>query len=330
MKTLFPGYYCQNEHKRKSLWNDCLFVLDTNVLLDIYRYSQKSASEILNVLKEISDRLWIPYQVAKEYHENLYKTIKEQTSNYMGVIKHLEDLQKTISAKRGLPFLAECDIADFDGFCVVLKKKLEKQQKKVRLSLLENKYKDNLAKLLSGKINAKPKEDKLDELRKEGKIRYEKKIPPGYKDANKPEDERYGDFILWTEIKEYAKLKKKNIIFVTNDQKEDWFLIIDGLTIGARPELIAEFQQDTSRKIYICTLERFMDNLKNHIKVSITQTVVAEIQEQQQIKQDEKTEAGGEELNFPQGETSTLQNSQSSQDTVILPQQDDSTSVNSL
>ncbi|MCM1041904.1 MAG: PIN domain-containing protein [Bacteroides sp.] len=317
MKTLFPGYYCQNEHECKSFWKDCQFVLDTNVLLDIYRYSQKSTLEILDVLKKVGNRLWIPYQVAKEYHNNLYLTIKKQSETYKDTIKKIEDLQQIIAVKRGHPFLDESDIADFNSSCNDFKVKLEHQKKEVRLSLLENKYKDILADLLSGKINTKPTEDKLEGLRKEGKQRYEKKIPPGYMDANKSNDEMYGDFILWYEVKEYAKQNKKDIIFVTNDQKEDWFLRVDGLTICARPELIAEFQQDTAQKIYICNLERFMEGLEKYVELSITQPVVAEIQEQQQIKQDERTEAGGDDLNFSRGETSTLQGSQSAYDNVI-------------
>ena len=330
MKTLFPGYYRPNQHELEALWNECLFVLDTNVLLDLYRYSPKSASEILDVLEKVKDRLWIPYQVAKEYHNNLYQTIKRQADTYKDAIKKIDDLKQLISIKRSHPFLPECDLGTFSEFCDEFIQKLEKQHNEVHSLLLTNQYKDRLADLLSDRINAAPTEAKLKELREKGKQRYEKKIPPGYMDADKSDDGLYGDFILWSEIKEYAKQTAKNIIFVTNDQKEDWFLAVGSLTICARPELIAEFQQDTLQKIHICNLERFMDNLKNYIKVSITQTVVDEIQEQQQIKQDEKTEAGGEELNSSQGETSTLQNSQSSQDTVILPQQDDSTSVNKL
>ena len=328
MKTLFPGYYCQNESECESFWKDCLFVLDANVLLDIYRYSQRSASELLDVLEKVKDRLWLPYQVAKEYHNNLYDTIKDQAATYNTAIKKIDDLKQLIAVQRRHPFLPECDLDRFSGFCDEFMKKLGEQHDKIHSLLLKNQYKDRLADLLNGRINVAPSEEKLEELREKGRHRYEKKIPPGYKDADKSGDGMYGDFILWSEVKEYAKQNKKDVIFVTNDQKEDWFLRVSGLTLCARPELIAEFQKDTAQKIYICNLKRFMDNLKKYIKVSITQTVVDEIQEQQQIKQDEKTEAGGDELNFSRGETGTLQPPQSSQDNVILPQQDDITSAN--
>lgn len=328
MKTLFPGYYCLDEQEFESLWKDCLFVLDTNVLLDIYRYSQRSASELLDVLENVKDRLWLPYQIAKEYHNNLYDTIQEQAATYNDAIKKIGDLKQRIAVQRRHPFLAECDLDSFKKFCDEFIEKLTTQKEEVHSLLLKNQYKERLANLLNERINAEPSKEKLDELREKGRQRYEAKTPPGYKDAKKSGDGMYGDFILWSEIKEYAKQNKKDIIFVTNDQKEDWFLRVDGLTICARPELIAEFQKETEQKIYICNLKRFMDNLKQYINVSITQTVVDEIQEQQQIKQDEKTESGGDELNFSRGETNTVQDSQYSSDNVVLSQQGDVTSAN--
>ena len=328
MKTLFPGYYCKDEQEFKSLWKDCLFVLDTNVLLDIYRYSPTSASEILDVLESVKERLWIPYQVAKEYHSKLYDTIREQSATYKDAIKKIGDLSQRIVVERRHPFLPECDLDRFSDFCKEFMKKLEEQYDKIHSLLLKNQYKDRLADLLEGRVNVAQSEEKLAELREEGRQRYEKKIPPGYKDADKSGDRMYGDFILWSEVKEYAEQNKKNIVLVTNEQKEDWFLRVDGLTICARPELIAEFRQDTAQKIYICSLKKFMDNLKDYMDVSITQTVVDEIQEQQQIKQDEKTEAGGDELNFSREETSTLQDIQSLSSSVILPRQDNTTSAN--
>ena len=53
----------------------------------------------------------------------------------------------------------------------------------------------------------------------EGNDRYEKKIPPGYKDAIKKsgilDNNAYGDLIVWKEILRFSKKEKKNIIYVT-------------------------------------------------------------------------------------------------------------------
>jgi len=80
MKNIFPGYYRPTEEKFSNLWNSCLFVLDANVLLNLYRYSQETSNELIQILKQISDRLWIPHQAALEYQKkpitNYFKTIR--------------------------------------------------------------------------------------------------------------------------------------------------------------------------------------------------------------------------------------------------------------
>jgi len=70
MKKTFPGYYCLTEEEFSVLWNTCLFVLDANVLLNLYSYSQETSNELIGILKQISDRLWIPHQAALEYQKN--------------------------------------------------------------------------------------------------------------------------------------------------------------------------------------------------------------------------------------------------------------------
>ena len=78
MRELFPGYYRPTEEEFAKLWENCFFVLDTNVLLNLYRYDQKTRDEFLKVLEIIKNRLWIPHQVALEFQENRLNTINGQ------------------------------------------------------------------------------------------------------------------------------------------------------------------------------------------------------------------------------------------------------------
>ena len=38
MRELFPGYYPITDNDRSVLWEKGIFILDTNVLLKLYRY----------------------------------------------------------------------------------------------------------------------------------------------------------------------------------------------------------------------------------------------------------------------------------------------------
>lgn len=290
MKALFPGYYTPTEHEFKTLWDSCLFVFDTNVLLDIYRLSKDSAEELLSVLTTLKDDILIPYHVAKEYHLNVYDVIKKQSSKYDDAITTLRKLKNEISAKRAHPFLEIDELNKFEIFCSNLEGQLLKQKEKIYALLYSNPQKDQLAELLSGKIRQQPNDEIIKEWETIAKDRYEKKIPPGYKD-NKKTDNKYGDYFVWAEIMQIAEEQDRDVIFITSDNKEDWFFVIDGKVISARPELIIEFQSKTKHKIHIYQLDVFLKHIKDHKGLTITDTMVNEVEEQQSLKKESKTES---------------------------------------
>lgn len=95
-----------------------------------------------------------------------------------------------------------------------------------------------------------------------------KKIPPGYADLKEkkdnPDSSLYGDFVIWKELIKKSKEDNKDMIFITDDQKEDWFLQKDGKKYGARPELRAEFYKATNNhNIYVCSMNTFISQ-SNH------------------------------------------------------------------
>ena len=82
MKKAFPGYYLPSASEIKNIWDTCLFVLDTNVLLDLYRYSSSTRDQLIDLLKSVEDRIWLPHQVAKEFLKNRPTVMLSQTSTY--------------------------------------------------------------------------------------------------------------------------------------------------------------------------------------------------------------------------------------------------------
>lgn len=86
MKNSFFGYYHPREEELHELWETCLFVLDANVLLNLYRYSPGTSASLINILTEISNRLWIPHQVALEYQTNRLDEIARQAEIYAKVL----------------------------------------------------------------------------------------------------------------------------------------------------------------------------------------------------------------------------------------------------
>lgn len=52
--------------------------------------------------------------------------------------------------------------------------------------------------------------------------------------------DKFGDLIIWKELLIFARENKQNIIFITLDNKEDWW---DSDKSSARKELIQEFRR---------------------------------------------------------------------------------------
>ena len=111
----------------------------------------------------------------------------------------------------------------------------------------------------------------------EGELRYKSKIPPGYCDEKQKQDNEYGDLIIWKEIIEYSKVNNNDVIFVTQDVKEDWWFKEKGRTIGPRYELREEFSNATKHLIHFYTLNSFLEISKNQNEVNIEQSIIDEL-----------------------------------------------------
>ena len=47
MRKTFRGFYQPGKKEFQELWNSCLFVLDANVLLNMYRYSEATSDALI-------------------------------------------------------------------------------------------------------------------------------------------------------------------------------------------------------------------------------------------------------------------------------------------
>lgn len=77
MRDAFASWYPISEEERQAAYSDGLVVLDANVLLSLYRFTKPSRDEVLSLLKKVSDRLWLPHQVALEFHRNRLNVIHD-------------------------------------------------------------------------------------------------------------------------------------------------------------------------------------------------------------------------------------------------------------
>jgi len=286
MKIEFPGYYRPTEQEFKNIWDTCDFLFDANVLLNLYRYTEDTRQEVISILESISDRIWIPHQAALEYHKNRIKVIKKQKDGYQEVreklTNHLNkiqiDLEKVYKNRRHPLINCEKFINELTKYFEDYKRKLDDLESKHPDLIFDDPIKNNLTELFKDKVcdRLEPIEEKR--IIKEGKGRYEKEIPPGYKDNYKGSPECYGDLILWFQIINHATKRNNPIIFITDDRKEDWWYRPYNKTIGPRPELISEIMSLANNQFYMYSVDPFMKRFGKYLGHEVDNQAIIEVE----------------------------------------------------
>ncbi len=282
MKDEFPGYFKPPEKKIEEIWQNALFTFDANVLLNLYRYSDQTQSVVLKVLKLVNDRSWFSNQSIFEYLENRLQVISEQEKSYNIISEELKKIESKFDHPRQHPFLSQILLNRLKNAHEEVSKELEKNKKKHIERLSNDEIQVKLIKLTKDKVGPEFDAKEIKSICEEGKIRYSKKIPPGYKDFNKDDskDQRmYGDYIIWSQIIQHARNEKKDIILVTDDQKEDWWHIFKGKTIGARPELVKEFESKTNQSILFYRPDKFLELVGLYLESKIGEEVIDEVRQ---------------------------------------------------
>jgi predicted nucleic acid-binding protein len=266
MKGLFFQYDYARIADYAEIWNTGMFVFDTNVLLNLYRYQERTRDELFNTLDKLSDRVWIPHHVALEFQRNRLAVIAEQNRRFSDISKVIENSRSELTnainklqlTKRHALIDPEPLISGFkeltDNFLGTLNELRKGQQELTG----PDPIKDRLENLFDTKVGpAFMTQEEVDKKQKEAESRYKNNIPPGYKDDGKDKsgpDEfsyngivykrKYGDFLAWSQLLEHAEnIGVKKVIFVTDDSKEDWWYQIDmegPKTVGPRAELVEE------------------------------------------------------------------------------------------
>lgn len=246
MRHLFEHHHRMTQPEMAALWQEAIIVLDANALLNVYRYPDKTRDDFFSVLEKVRDRLWIPYQAAAEFYRNRISVIVEQRKKYGALSARLDS---NISALADGEF-SKSGFLDLDSLRKVLEPAVKKAQETLRQReaghpdlLSDDPYLGRLVKVVDDRIGQRPAPDVFDGRCQDAKSRFERKIPPGFMDQKKLEPERYGDALLWFEMIDLATEKKRPILLVTDDEKEDWWLIAEGKKLGARPELRLEMKE---------------------------------------------------------------------------------------
>lgn len=76
---------------------------------------------------------------------------------------------------------------------------------------------------------------------------------------------------------EKAKSDDVDIVFITDDQKNDWWHQFKGKTIGPHPHLVQEFFDYSGRMFHIYSLENFTKYASKYLKQKVAKSAMDEI-----------------------------------------------------
>jgi hypothetical protein len=296
MKNTFREYHQYSEKESKKLWDECIFVFDTNTLLNMYRYRRETVDKYFEVLSELkkNNKLWIPHQVGFEFYENRISVISDYEKSYDEILATLNSTKDSIDKKyKNHPFLdwEELKSKIDKGLESVMKDINKKKQSHPKL-LDKDDILEKINKLFDSCVGECFDEKNLIEIKKDGEIRYSKKIPPGFEDSKKPEDKRFGDLILWKQIIDKAKELQKPIIFISGDVKEDWWLEKDGKKIMPLPQLKKEIFDEAGVDFHIYTADRFLEYYQQkYPKQSIDKIFIDEVRKIRELEEKKMTSA---------------------------------------
>lgn len=283
MKDRFPEFY--NELDFEELWKRCTFVFDTNILINLYGFTKEDYNEFMDILNDISSRLWMPHQIGWEYQKNRHigiKTASDKHNTLKSLIKNLNTQLKNI--KNSITEL-QVEYVDTDLINECLKK-IDSNIKKMSTGIATpnfnkanaDKIRDKLDSLYKGKVGAEYSSSRLKEIYKKTECRYASNIPPGFRDKNKKEGNPFGDFILWNQMIDYARDKNKSLIFITEDTKDDWWL-----NKKPNPYLIKEFSS-TGQEFYMYNYGDFLTQAKNYLQAKIKQSTIKKVKNTEKLR----------------------------------------------
>ena len=270
-----------------------IIVFDTNVLLRLYMYQPEYVDFAIKCLKVVKENVVIPYQVCNEIkrHRGLRSiSVKKYDKEILNCNQGLDKCEKTLKGtlynlKNIQEFdeiqqLLDCVLDRFNSLRSDIHLFFDEYKKEFDIINQSNLFDDVDTIIDEYCKNAFQQftEEELQSIYKEGEERYtnDPPQPPGYKDIGKRnkknyvKNSEYGDLVIWKEIIKYAKNNNIDIIFVINDDKEDWK---NKDTFDLRKELIDEFNRETNHSIFSISSRDFYSEVAEKYNIKKTQHV---------------------------------------------------------
>lgn len=301
MRKRFPGYFHPTRDEFDEMWEKGLIVPDANILLHLLRYGRDTRQQVLQTLRAFRPRVWIPYRVGFEFLRRWREVDAESRGAYAKLKKQIQDQGNSLTGlfnEFSRFKIIDCDTerTKIEAFITELCASIDEAEKCHPTLAEAEALLDDIAELIGDEIGMAPSNEEMADLIKNGQKRYDFKVPPGYLDAIKDGDDKFGDYLIWEEIISLAKARCSHVIFISDDRKDDWVLRQNGKDVGPRPELVQEFSDRTGQRFYNYSFLKFLEHAEVYARVEVSSEAIAEIEEEERRrKQGEQEEEARQE-----------------------------------
>ncbi|WP_445442329.1 PIN-like domain-containing protein [Clavibacter sp. km1a] len=244
----FDHYYRPVKDRIEAAFEDGLIVVDTNVLLHVLRYSPLAREELLAVLGEIKNQLFIPYQIALEFNRNRVDVVDQRRTELEQTEAEIDKLRSAtralINAFANRRTLHPSDIEGLEAARSNLFDVLDSAQTEADNSYDLNPdkmvgYKDELTArlelIIGDQVGARPSDQLLLADAAEAERRHEAQLAPGFKDKSD------GDYLWWAEVLRAPELQNRAVVVVSDDAaKGDWLFKQRKLNAGPHSILVED------------------------------------------------------------------------------------------
>ena len=296
MRDQFGHFYALDEGTEKTAIQTGLVTPDTNVLLNLYRFQARARNELFGALEKLGERLWIPHQVGLEFHRRRLDVIAEQEKYFKNTQKDLDaligglrkrveifrtrialDKDRVREVKESIGLLQKLLIAEVNDAQTANEVRLRDRDSDAVLARLEF--------LLGNRVGEPMRPKVLRAARKEAKRRVVARLPPGYGDSGKADPT--GDYLIFRQLMDEAKERKLPVVFITDDEKPDWYRREHGIPLGARHELREEMMAEAGVPFVIMTTEKFLRSAEKYLNAEVSPETVDQAKELPSIFEDD-------------------------------------------
>lgn len=259
--SIFDGFEGQRATSREvvaEIVEQGVIALDANVLLDLYTYAPRLRETALKVLTAKAPQLFVPHQALREFWRNRASRIATRTPFKDPMETARQEVRAVFNKLDPGTEVANDRVAERDDIIGLLNDASDRLVEAYgpdldSHSLLLDPAQDPvvvaLEGILHGHVGTKPDANTFETRIAEGLDRAKRRLPPGYMDVESKTDQYpergTGDYLVWIEILDHVEAigAEHGFVVVSNDQKEDWRVVIPGSerrVLGPRPELIEE------------------------------------------------------------------------------------------